>query len=385
MAIQAAPTDPISSRFNRKWLWGVAVGLAAVVCLALFFYLPRISAVYDLYWSQAGIRQLFYEDLGFSEAWSSFFAVVGSFFYALAWVPLSLWTYRVLAWRFSSRQLLIAFSSWVLVYGHVPLLHALLGSQACINQATGEPLKWYVEQPDGRLVLFDSGGFDTATGSQKRRATPQVCARFAAQNANGRPHKITTEVRELEFFNPSTGQPRVWYHKAVDGSFDLFDAPGYDPATGAALVPVSKELVGEIRARAAKDTQEAMRQREVEESKLPKPAQPITPSAVTVQHPAAEPATVALATTAECPGKVQNLELGQSWMLINPGRKCRIISNFPDGSATFADPQGVFPAGGWQTRNPDRVRAVSGSLSVAYSLCPLESGNRPLNWDCTPL
>ncbi len=126
-------------RVSRTWLWLWGGGILLLAFLFLFvFGFGRVKAVYELYWSRDNIERLFYEDIGLSQAWSAFIAVVGSFFYALAWVPLTLWSYRVLAWRFSFRQASLAFACWVFVYGHVPLLHAVLGSDACFNQRTAE-------------------------------------------------------------------------------------------------------------------------------------------------------------------------------------------------------------------------------------------------------
>lgn len=84
----------------------------------------------------------------------------------------------------------VAFASWMLVYGHAPLLHALLGTDACVNQRTGAPLKWYIESADGEITLFDSGGYDSASGVEKRPATPEICAAFARQKVNARPRRI---------------------------------------------------------------------------------------------------------------------------------------------------------------------------------------------------
>jgi hypothetical protein len=230
---------------SRKWLWAIAV--VAAVALLLAFGFPGFVAVYQLYWSPSNIQRLFYEDLGLSQSWSSFISVVGSFFYALAWVPLGLWTYRVLIWRFNARQFSLAFVCWVFVYGHVPLLHALLGTDVCFNQRTGAPLKWYVQAPNGEITLFDSSGYDTA-GTQKLPVTPDICKAFTRQAANVAPRKISASVRDLQFFDPNTGRPRVWYYKTAKGTYDLFDAPGFSPGTSEPLLPVSKEVIADIQA-----------------------------------------------------------------------------------------------------------------------------------------
>ena len=88
-------------------------------------------------------------------------------------------------------------------------MHALLGSDACFNQRTGAPMKWYVEGPNGDITLFDSGGYDTVTRVEKRPVTPEICAIFARQKVNSRPRRITANVREIDFFDRNSGRARV--------------------------------------------------------------------------------------------------------------------------------------------------------------------------------
>jgi hypothetical protein len=246
-----AVTPQNSSEHRATWKWAVIIGATAalLVLVLLSSFYGRLVAAYELVWGKDSIERLFYEDLGLSRSWSEFIAVIGSFFYALAWVPLSLWTYRVVVWRFNGRQFVTAFVCWLFVYGHAPLAHALLGSDVCFNQRTGVPLKWYVQAPNGEITLFDSGGFDTA-GARKLPVTPDICKGFARQIAHVAPHRITASVRELQFFDPNTGHPLVWYHKNPNGAYELYDAPGYSPGTSDPLVPVSKDVVPDIIARA---------------------------------------------------------------------------------------------------------------------------------------
>lgn len=204
--------NPSAPRSNWKW---IAIATAAILFFILILVLAffgRVVAVYELLWGKASIERLLYEDIGLSQSWSAFIAVVGSFFYALAWVPLSLWTYRILAWRFSARQFTVAFLCWAFVYGHVPFLHAMLGTDACFNQRTGAPQKWFIEASDGQITLFDSGGYDVISGSEKHPVTSKICSAFARQKANAGPRKVTGNVRELEFFDAISGRPRIWYH-----------------------------------------------------------------------------------------------------------------------------------------------------------------------------
>lgn len=245
-------------KINRKWLLILVVALLILLGV-LLVALPGNIAVYQMYWGKENIQNLFYEDLGLSFAWSSFIAVVAAFFYALAWMPLSLWTLRVSVWRFDNRQLLVAFGCWVLVYGHVPLMHALFGTDVCFNQRTGVPIKWYVENANGDITLFDSGGFDTITRVEKRPVKPEICAQFARQKNNATPRKITADISEIKFFDSATGRPRVWYSMAPGGKFDLFDSNGFNPVTSESLFPVTQEIVREIIDQATKEADEKKR------------------------------------------------------------------------------------------------------------------------------
>jgi hypothetical protein len=248
--------SPDRARGSRRWIWVLGIVLGLLVGVIGVLYLGRIKAVYQLYWGSNQLRSLFYEDAGLSDAWSSFIGVVGSFFFAFAWVPLSLWSWRLLAWRFSFRQAAISLVCWVVIYGTVPLVHALLGSDVCFNQRNGEPLKWYVEELSGKIMLFDSDGYDTARATQKLPVTPAICSAFARQKINGRPNQITTDIHGIEFFDPNSGKPRVWYYKAADGSFILFDASGFNPKTGERLNPVTPEIVGDMMIRSLKEQQD---------------------------------------------------------------------------------------------------------------------------------
>lgn len=248
---QSATAQQNSNENRRKWqLAAIIVGATAlIVVIFLSMFYGRIVATYELVWGKESIERLFYEDIGFSRSLAAFIAIVGSFFYALAWVPLSLWTYRILAWRFSGRQLVTAFVCWVFVYGHAPLAHALLGSDVCFNQRTGVPLKWYVQAPNGEITLFDSGGYDKA-GTQKLLVTRDICDAHGRQAANVVPRRIAASVRDVQFFDPNTGRPRVWYYKTLNGTYELYDAPGFSPGTSDPLLPMSREIVADIIARA---------------------------------------------------------------------------------------------------------------------------------------
>ncbi len=366
--------------------WGWTVGVCATVALIILLVLvaPGSMALYETYWGKESIRGLFYEDLGFSYSWSSFIAIVGSFFYGLAWVPQTAWTFRVLIWRFNTRQLATAFGCWVLVYGHVPLLEALLGSDNCFNQRTGVALKWYVEDPNGQVTLFDSAGFDTVTRAEKQPVTPDVCRAFALQKNKEQPRRITAGLKDVEFFDPNNGRAKVWYSKAADGSFALYDRSGFDPVTSDPLHPVTKDIVAGLmtadldrqRAETAAteaQAREAAKQREQEQQRADAEKRRADQEA----QRAAE-----ISRLPQCGGVYESRELTNAPQPINGGADCNMDWEIKWGKVRFTTIDGTFVdvSAGEALRDHSRRfiawQALGKSAIIHAVFCP-----RNTHWD----
>lgn len=247
-----APREPGSR--SLWWHWIIAAAIGAILFYAVVIVFPRFSLLYGY----SGVKRLLYEDLSLSEAWSSFFALIGSFIYAILWLPLLRLTLHVVLWKFDPLKTARAFVAWIVIYGHVPLLHALFGSEVCFNQRTGEPLKWYVIQPGGQIVLYDSPGFDAA-GVQKRPATVQICRVLQLQKKGLRPREVSDDPRYVKFFDEVTGQPRIWYSKGKDGQIRLFDGEGTNPSDGQILNPITRDVIREVQEQAIAKQAEAER------------------------------------------------------------------------------------------------------------------------------
>ncbi len=228
-----------SSERSRAWLLVPILAFIAAAVLLAFWFLPRFYAVYQLFWSQSSTHELFYEQLGFSEAWSSFIAVVFAFFYTLVWIPLAAWTIHLLAWNFNWRQLFVAVVCWVVAYGNSPLAHALLDHDVCFNQKTGQPLKWYTVQLNGEIVLSDSPGFDPTTGQRKQPVTSEICDAYKQQSIGRRPRKVTLEIQGPKLVDEA-GRPLAWYHKDSTGKIDVYNAPGVALGAQSLLMPITK-------------------------------------------------------------------------------------------------------------------------------------------------
>ncbi len=70
-----------------------------------------------------------------------------------------------------------------------------------------------------------------------------------------KPHRITSDITTLEFFDPVTSKPRAWYSKDQAGTYILYDASGFDPFNGDPLQPITAEIARDILSKvvAAKD------------------------------------------------------------------------------------------------------------------------------------
>jgi hypothetical protein len=224
------------------WIAFSLIGIVVIIVISVIF-VDRISTLYVLFFGYNRFKDLFYGGLGLSDSTSSFLATALQFVYAFAWVPL---TGLMLAWRMSARKLFMGFLAWMMVYGSSPLLLSLFGQNVCFNQATGTPSKWYTIDRSGRIALYDSGGLNSL-GDPKKPVTSEVCHFFAQQSGGTQAHLLTSSVGGIDFFDTSTGNPKVWYHKDEDGTYRLYDGPGFDPQTGQALQPVSKDTVDDIK------------------------------------------------------------------------------------------------------------------------------------------
>lgn len=238
---------PEPSRSKTKYIFA-AFALVLLIVLISLIMADRVASIYALYFSYDQFKSLYYERLGFSESNSEFLTVVTQFVYAVAWIPL---TAFLVSWRLQVRKLLMGFLGWMVVYGSAPLAMSLLGSDICFNQSSGVAQKWYTEDPAGNITLFDSGGF-TSSGESKKIVTPQVCQNYLRQQGGYRPQLLAENLNEIEFFDSVTGAPKVWYSKSSDGEIQLFDKPGFDPASGEPLTIVTREIISELRVAAAR-------------------------------------------------------------------------------------------------------------------------------------
>ncbi|MEM3112745.1 MAG: hypothetical protein QXY90_06870 [Candidatus Anstonellales archaeon] len=110
----------------------------------------------------------------------------------------------------------------------------------------GKVLKWYALTPDG-VKFFDKAGVEPVYGIPLKPVTPDVIRNLKLlQKGDFRP----VDPTNVQFFNPITGEPQVWYYQYPDGTHEFYDKPGYHPITGDPLKPVTKQIYFEWREKA---------------------------------------------------------------------------------------------------------------------------------------
>lgn len=102
----------------------------------------------------------------------------------------------------------------------------------------GKALKWYALTPEG-VKFFDRAGVEPVYGITLKPVTPDVIRNLKLlQKGDFRP----VDPNNVQFFNPITGEPQIWYYQYPDGSLEFYDKPGYHPITGDPLKPATKQI-----------------------------------------------------------------------------------------------------------------------------------------------
>lgn len=113
---------------------------------------------------------------------------------------------------------------------------------------TGAPIVWYAKTPGGQIELFDLMGFHPRTGQELLPITSEIADEYQSQERKlvaRAPQRV--DATDYAFFDPVTGEPRAWYWKSPDGTFEFFDGPGFHPRTGDPLSVVTKTILEDLK------------------------------------------------------------------------------------------------------------------------------------------
>jgi len=126
------------------------------------------------------------------------------------------------------------------------------------SRKDGTPLKYYIRTLDG-YTLASTPGTDPVWGVPYKPITKEVARDVLLSKRRGG-NIQDPSLPEGRYFDPATGEALRWYAKSPDGAIDMFTLPGFHPAYGAKLEPVTAAVVAEY------ETQERERDRQRQEA-----------------------------------------------------------------------------------------------------------------------
>ncbi|WP_022721263.1 hypothetical protein [Rhodopseudomonas sp. B29] len=137
---------------------------------------------------------------------------------------------------------LSAKKRWIGIGGALALIiaHSLLIARIDANfRKNGVAQKCYVMTRTS-IKTLNRAGIDPETGRECRPLTPQIAEKIEEYRRGNRPAPITSA--EPTFFDPTTGEPIVWYFKTESGNIELFNLMGFHPQTGEELLPIDRNV-----------------------------------------------------------------------------------------------------------------------------------------------
>lgn len=251
---QAAPkpASQLAAQLAR-----LSVTTLRIIGLVLLAYVVAL-AVYGYYHYEGTRSRLL--TYGISEATAAFAATV-VLLIALGVPAFSL--VRIIAAR--GRPADYAF---VLILPLLTWLTSLI--PANFDARTGKVLRFCADRPDGSLFCLDHEGIDPLT-QRKLLPIDSNTAEMEFRKQKGlAPKLISKSVSSVVFFDPLSGQPKVFLAKNDTGCFDIFDNPGVHPQTGDRLMPATKDLIRQLSACRRKESDS--RPQFTSEAKTPRPA-----------------------------------------------------------------------------------------------------------------
>ncbi|BBO18845.1 conserved hypothetical protein [Candidatus Brocadia pituitae] len=117
----------------------------------------------------------------------------------------------------------------------------------------GKVLKWYADTPEG-VRFFDAPGFDPKYGMELKQATPELIANLEKTKRGMQSKRLAYDsINEIEFFDPITGENKVWYFIDRSGNYELFDSAGVHPVYGEVLIPITRQVISQIKTKLDED------------------------------------------------------------------------------------------------------------------------------------
>jgi hypothetical protein len=118
--------------------------------------------------------------------------------------------------------------------------------QSFFSQISGEPIAWYAADKGGAIEMFDLMGFHPQSGVELVPVNRQVVDTWISQRATiVRRIPVRIDPDKYAFFDPLTGNAKVWSWRSASGDYEFYDGPGFQPRTGEALQPITRDVIAD--------------------------------------------------------------------------------------------------------------------------------------------
>jgi hypothetical protein len=210
----------------NKWL-----KVGAILFLLLLLFIPTIVAMKYVAISQ--IYSYFVDSISNVTGLNKYLVKAGV---ALMLVPLFIGLKLFFSIRKKRRYIGTAILVTLLVLYNLSLYHFTKDLYFAFSE--GKVLKWYALTPEG-VKFFDRPGVEPVYGMPLKPVTPDIIRNLKLlQKGEFKP----VDPTNINWFNPITGEPQVWYYQYPDGSFEFYDKPGHHPITGDPLKAATKQI-----------------------------------------------------------------------------------------------------------------------------------------------
>ena len=148
----------------------------------------------------------------------------------------------------------------------IPKLIAHPEKYVFFDPRNGDARAWYWIGTNSSYEFYDGPGFQPQTGDKLKVVTREIISDWTDKWNNPttaqRPPNRVQITSETVFFDPVSGNPRLWYWRRDKGDFEFFDGPGFHPQNGQPLQSFTKETLTQYQQEIAEKTKQIKAEQE---------------------------------------------------------------------------------------------------------------------------
>lgn len=135
------------------------------------------------------------------------------------------------------------------------------GKPAFFDPVSGEPIIWFAKDSTGHIEIFDLMGFHPQTGEELKPVDKEIVSDWYKQSSKvvRRVPKRIADPDQYGWFDPLTGNPKIWFWVSEIGNYEFYDGPGFHPTSGDSLKLISRDAISGWKAAAEKVRKEQER------------------------------------------------------------------------------------------------------------------------------